>query len=1072
MMGHALMKRLEGLATRDSAPPFGDRPSVGRFELMGKSVRGRTLPMGGEANLIEPRKDLRLATERFLDRFHGRRGTPGRRAPDAGRLALEGGRTLGEPGRLAFAEGGEYRIEYGDAVAFPRRLGVSRKPDLHGDRGSLGRWSIRNKNCDSGEIGIIANKALRSVADGAVYNDGGDWAHSGRGAITMVTPTHPTLVAPASVTNHQGRTFQASVSQFLPNSLLLKALPEPLGFRERITVELFGFTVLGEVVFAGGDEAAVMFETSPEVFEAIEVYEDYLNASMTDAPAIDPPEPKEDDWTEDPTIFNDPLDVPDLDLDVVDIEEVADISGDGFNEVRAYDESEDARSAGPATERAVPVLDMPEATASNRSGANGRASVRAADLASAVDAAPPPADPTRSAQTRRTAPQASSAAPVKDDRAASFRAHRAAKVQADATTSARNGRASSVRANRPASILADRPPSKLSDRPASGVADRPRSILSDRPGLDAPIPPAPGVAPGLAPQHENEASTVAAPVSKVPITEPASVIDGPARGVSSPLGADVPPAPHDDVDEPASSDDDMFGEALAAAAAASQLPAATIDLEPGFAGWDALPTVSAEGRVSVKDDVDTLAMLLSLHAERPLLVSAPQAISRAELEVDGVIVELVAIPVGGQAYVLHPPVEAEGLENVIRALRPTFDAICPPEPTGAKPTGAEPDPEDLPVLKDNGRVCFSSHAQFLAQLTLNLLNGAVMARGGPVPTGTPMPVVLVIPEVDDLDIGHTEVAFSSDGKVGFSVGDVEAFKSRLERRRVPGAKSTGPITRRQSSVSRKANQPPPFDYRCALRSLPDARTVIALRAGNSDDLASGHGWYIALLDRVLRSGRDALFVVRDAKEKVKIWVHDGRVVAAERRPPPDKDRLGERLVASRALDSTALEKALAQGQKSNRPVGQVILSTGNVTRAAVHRELRKQIMDRVVAPCDWQEGTIEVSGWSDPPVNADLLPVKGDAVITTLLRKQLQQTRLADLREELGPLLEHRANVDLSKLYESYRLNEREQRFYQRGADAQGTLATLVSLVRSRPLEGYRLMMIGAALGFITITRT
>ncbi|MEL7371550.1 MAG: DUF4388 domain-containing protein, partial [Myxococcota bacterium] len=233
--------------------------------------------------------------------------------------------------------------------------------------------------------------------------------------------------------------------------------------------------------------------------------------------------------------------------------------------------------------------------------------------------------------------------------------------------------------------------------------------------------------------------------------------------------------------------------------------------------------------------------------------------------------------------------------------------------------------------------------------------------------------------------------------------------------------------------------------------------------------AGGKGWYVGVLDRVLQSGTDAVLTVTAGDECRRTWLYDRRVVAVECQPSQPKDRLGERLVSARILDNRGLEDALSRAAKTRRPLGQVILASGTVTRAALHRALRKQIMDRVIAPCDWTLGRIEVGPWIDPPIDADLLPVNGDAVTTALLRKQLQQTRLSELKEGLLPVLNRPARVELSRIVETYRLTERELRFFQRGAEADGSLAMLISLGKARPLEGYRLALMGAGLGFIQL---
>ena len=370
-----------------------------------------------------------------------------------------------------------------------------------------------------------------------------------------------------------------------------------------------------------------------------------------------------------------------------------------------------------------------------------------------------------------------------------------------------------------------------------------------------------------------------------------------------------------------------------------------------------------------------------------------------------------------------------------------------------------------PSCTSTGTVHFRSYQQFLAQYDVNLSNGAIIAHGRAPPLGTRQTLRLVIPGSAPIDLPTVEVVFAADGKVGFTVADPEAFRGALEDRRAPDSRAGGAAATRPPTVVKRT-----FKHTGQLSAaMPSARAFIDLRKGEASDLNLAQGWYVALVDRVLRSGRDALLKLDNGSDRLKIWIVEGRVVGVERFPPPDKDRLGERLLANRTVDLTALNAALRDAQSTKRPLGQVILSSGSVTRADLHRALRKQIVDRLLVPVDWEAGgAIEVGGWSDPPVNADLLPVTGDAVVTTLLKKQLQRTRLAALKEELMPLMTRPATVDLSRISESYRLSQHEQRYYQRAAEVTGSLATVVSLVNARPLESFRLVLLGAALGFVT----
>ena len=624
------------------------------------------------------------------------------------------------------------------------------------------------------------------------------------------------MTAPASVTRSKGETIAVSVAEFLPNSLMLKALPTDLEFREKVRVELFGFTVAGEVVFAGNQEAAVVFDTSPEVFEAIEAFEDFVHAAGDNA------------------------------------------AGSG---------------------------DLPESTSE-------------------------------------------------------------------------------------------------SDALAEDSGD-----------------------------------------------------------LADPTTYDAPPIESDDLPE----------------------PTATVDIEHAQDGWDALPEVDAQGKLQVHGELERLGLLLGLRAGRPQLVKSEQPIARVVMTEGDHPLTLLAISSGGQGYVVPPPMDFKDLDAAIGQLRGVFD-----EAFGVAPREAPKEADDgLPRLRADGTVEYSSRAQFDVQRRVNLANGAVMAVGASIPIGSRRSLRLVIPGAEPVRVSVAEVVFNADGKIGFEISDLEGLKNAIAQSL---SEDTREARRRRPSSRSRAPAKPPFDYVAVLRGMPNARAFIRFRDGETDDLSGAGGWYVGLIDRVLRSGRDAVVKVAKGEDTLKIWIVGGRVVAVERTPPPDKDRLGARLVTTRAIDTATLDVVLRRAESEKRPIGQVILDSGSVTRTDMNRALRKQIMERTLVACEWEEGRIEVGAWSEPPFDADLLAVRGEAVTTSLLRKQLQFTRLATLREELASFNNKPAVVDLAKIYEAYRLTDREQRFYARGADMGGTLSTLVSMSSTRPLEGYRLALLGAALGFVTLS--
>ncbi len=73
----------------------------------------------------------------------------------------------------------------------------------------------------------------------------------------------------ARIKSPTGVINEAQVVSLKPNSVLLNT-GHPPGFQERVEVEIRGFQLQGEVVFVSHEEVAIVFPTSPEVFELIE----------------------------------------------------------------------------------------------------------------------------------------------------------------------------------------------------------------------------------------------------------------------------------------------------------------------------------------------------------------------------------------------------------------------------------------------------------------------------------------------------------------------------------------------------------------------------------------------------------------------------------------------------------------------------------------------------------------------------------------------------------------------------------------------------------------------------------
>ena len=488
---------------------------------------------------------------------------------------------------------------------------------------------------------------------------------------------------------------------------------------------------------------------------------------------------------------------------------------------------------------------------------------------------------------------------------------------------------------------------------------------------------------------------------------------------------------------------------------------------------DALPALDAEGRLTPQNSLDGLGILYSLRASRPVMVRSDRNLSVAKLDVGGQAFELRMKPVSGKGYLVFPPSGTEAVDAAIAKLQQELDARHPTENIKAPENDYD---DDLPLYHPDGSITFRSFSQFLFQADCNLSKGAVMAKGFAGELGSKRALKLLIPEASPIDIPSAELLFHDQGRVGFSVNQPHVLRMAIQQaisesvgRTLHGRPAPTP-----APVLRPAATPAPtivpWTHRVELSSALPSPHVLTDFARSSADITAAGGWYVGVLDRALRMGKDLEVTVTNDVESLRIWIHRAHVVAAMRRPAPGEDRLGQRLVAKRTVTSTLLRDALKVALNAKDPLGQVLIQTGKVPPAQVHRALRYQLLDRIAVPQEWTSGWIEINEMSRLPIKADLVALSRSTAAAHLLRRQLSKARLAELRDTMRRYLNQPLLIDLSRLSPSYRLTEREQQFFTKCANTEGSLAAMISQATARPLEGYRILLLGIALGIVTLS--
>ena len=495
------------------------------------------------------------------------------------------------------------------------------------------------------------------------------------------------------------------------------------------------------------------------------------------------------------------------------------------------------------------------------------------------------------------------------------------------------------------------------------------------------------------------------------------------------------------------------------------------DVTPHTDDFESLPVVDASGRLRPQSALDGLGMLLSLRAERPVMVRSGGDISKVSLCIGGEELEVRAIPVNDMGYLMLPPRDHTATDAAIARLRQALDRTHPTAQTTTAQTAYD---DDLPSLSTDGTIAFRSYEQFLFQVESNLSRGAIMALGAAGKLGTRRALKLVIPNADPIQIASAELLFQDQGRVGFSVQHPKELRrsilsvvSQASGQPLPGRPAPTP-----APVLRPAPTPTPEIIPVAVRVplspvLPTPQALIDFPRTPAHPLTDAGGWYLGVIDRALRLGQDVLITVSNDHESIRIWIYRGHIVAALRRPAPGSDRLGQRLIAKRAINGKVLRNALKVALNTKGPVGQIIIETGKVLPAQVNRALRYQLIDRITVPLQWTSGWVEVSEMPPLPVKTDLVALSRNAAIAHLVRQHLSKSRPQDLRDTVRRYLNQPLKVDLSHLSPNFHLTEREQQFIAKCANSEGALTNVIAQSPGRPDDAYRMLMLAVALGIV-----
>jgi hypothetical protein len=451
-----------------------------------------------------------------------------------------------------------------------------------------------------------------------------------------------------------------------------------------------------------------------------------------------------------------------------------------------------------------------------------------------------------------------------------------------------------------------------------------------------------------------------------------------------------------------------------------------------------LPVLSPTGVLEAADDLEMLGYAIALLGGRALVVRAERLPVRARLR-RGDLTIVLDVSKMGEGLAALTTDDRAALERAIGSRKGAlgrFGDRAAPSPVRPPPASTTPPPlGDVPVLGNDGKtVLFTSKPQYENQFRINIEKGALVVKMDPLPPGTKRDLQLMIPGAPMIAFTAQSV-FQGPGSVGFSIDLTDSLKAQLK-------------------AALDGSTVPAILYEAELAPPIDVGDLLSLSSKRPTDFPGAKRSYLRILDFLLASEREVRLRVT-GEEEIVLWIYRGRVVFSQRKPEKEDDTIGRRLVASKVLSRSLVDGALASGGPG-RTLGSILMEQGKLTQEDLVRELRQQILDRAAVPCRFVQGKLQVLPWSDPALKTKLLPVSGRHLLFELAKREVARWTLEEVcmgRTDLE------VRIDLEKIDPSLRLGQKEERFYQRLAQAPAPFAT----------AGFDLASVACALGFATL---
>ena len=219
-----------------------------------------------------------------------------------------------------------------------------------------------------------------------------------------------------------------------------------------------------------------------------------------------------------------------------------------------------------------------------------------------------------------------------------------------------------------------------------------------------------------------------------------------------------------------------------------------------------------------------------------------------------------------------------------------------------------------------------------------------------------------------------------------------------------------------------------------------------------------------LLTFLSSARRTGVLVLERKDQESKLFLRDGKPVFAN--STRDDLRFGGTLLRLGRLQAEALTQALAERDRTQRRLGQVLLANGQLSEAELASLLKVQVSDVIFDTFAWKEGSFAFWDKVPPPPNVVHLEMDFQSLLMEGVRRLDVRSKMAEIFPDQDMAVEAQANPERVKQSVTLTPEEWKVFFLADGrrslreicslvddADPLGTLQILWNLVRARLLR-------------------